>query len=75
MKTKFEAELVTWTQILNDKGKQKLEFADQPLTLAALDGDSLGYISMKIGDKEFVLQAAELIRATEMLSAAIKYSR
>ena len=74
MKTKFEVELATWTPETNDKGKTTLEFANVPLTIGLYTGDSIGYVTMKIGDKEFIVQATELIRAAELLGTAIKYN-
>lgn len=74
MKTKFEAELATWIPTTNEKGKVSLEYADVPLTISVYSGETPGYVSMKIGDKEFIMQATELIRAAELLSTAIKYN-
>ena len=74
MKTKFEAEIATWTPSTDEKGKAHLEYADIPLTISVYNGNTPGYIAMKIGDKEFIVQAAELIRAAELIGAAIKYN-
>jgi len=74
MKTKFEAELATWTPTTNEKGKISLEYADVPLTISVYNGSTPGHVAMKIGDREFIVQAVELIRAAELLGAAIKYN-